>query len=127
MLFHTLDLRVFRLYIRPLDLDILMLILPHPYSAFQGPRVSQRDLSSFPSGSQEVGNGYQFLWDSLNESVAHSQAEMEQWPLIQDPHWSHVCIALFWSPRLLLFTLLLKIHLLWIEYLSPLSHSMLNP
>ena len=54
-----------------------MLILPHPYSAFQGPRVSQRDLSSFPSGSQEVGNGYQFLWDSLNESVAHSQAEME--------------------------------------------------
>ena len=52
-------------------------ILPHPYSAFQGPRVSQRGLSSFRSGSQEVENGYQFLWDSLNESVAHSQAEME--------------------------------------------------
>lgn len=75
--FVTLDLRAFGLYIRPLDLNILMSILPHPYSAFQGSRVSQRGLSSFPSGSQEFGNGYQFLWDSLNKSVAHSQAEME--------------------------------------------------
>lgn len=52
----------------------------------QAPRVHHGGLPSSPSGPQEAGNGYQFLWDSLNQSVAHRR---QRWFLLQNLYWSH--------------------------------------
>lgn len=126
--FVTLDLRAFGLYIRPLDLNILMLILPHPYSAFQGSRVSQRGLSSFPSGSQKLEMDINFsgIPKQICSSFTGRNGVMAPYPGPSLVTWMH---SPFSVPKLNLFTLLLKIYLLQIEYLSPLPIQcwILNP